>query len=271
MVVAIIALLVSILLPSLQRAREQAMMAPCAANLHQLGIGLTMYVEDHRGRLPHICFQVAGHDSGDRWFNLISPYMGFGLKNPDDRFGENYLRCLQMAAYPEVFRTYGTNYLSVFRYEQVYGHQGSANLDDVPSRIMLAADTICRNWGLGDINENNLALFMGLRRNEWYSMNADMDGDGFNDTFKQYLSESGPYGAFGFVHPGSSSVHRWKYAFFSGSQQYRGAANALYKLRKFNFALEISVVQGAGVAFSLAAAVVTRKSLWSSHGPRNSA
>ena len=228
-VVAIIALLVSILLPSLQRAREQAMMAPCAANLHQLGLGLTMYAEDHRGRLPHICRQEFGHDSGDRWFNLISPYMGFGFKYPDDRFGENYLRCPQMAPYPEVYRTYGTNYLAVFRYEKVYGQPGSANLDDVPSRIMLAADKISRDWGMGEINANLLANFSGLRRNEWHQLNADMDGDGHNDTFKQFLAASGPYTGLGFVHPGSTNAHRWKYAFFSGSQQFRGAANTLFK------------------------------------------
>ena len=227
-VVAIIALLVSILLPSLQRAREQAMMAPCAANLHQLGIGLTMYTEDNRYRLPHIYRNFYGHDSGERWFNLISPYMGFGFKYPDDRFGENYLRCPQQKA-PEVIRTYGANYLAVFRYQDTYSQEGSAHIDQVPSHIMLAADRVCRDWGVGDVNGNQLAVFMGLRFNEWHSLNADMDGDGFNDTYKQYLTDSGPYGGFGFVHPGGSNAHRFRYAFFGGSQQFRGAANTLYK------------------------------------------
>ena len=53
-VVAIIAILISILLPSLQRAREQAKTAVCASNLRQLGLATTYYIEDNRGHLPYI-------------------------------------------------------------------------------------------------------------------------------------------------------------------------------------------------------------------------
>ncbi len=53
-VVAIIAILISILLPSLQRAREQAKTAVCASNLRQLGLATTYYIEDNHGRLPYI-------------------------------------------------------------------------------------------------------------------------------------------------------------------------------------------------------------------------
>lgn len=42
-VVAIIALLTAILLPSLKRARGQAQATVCASNLHQLGLGLALY------------------------------------------------------------------------------------------------------------------------------------------------------------------------------------------------------------------------------------
>jgi prepilin-type N-terminal cleavage/methylation domain-containing protein len=42
-VVAIIALLVAILLPSLAKAREQARSAVCKSNIHQMGVGLTLY------------------------------------------------------------------------------------------------------------------------------------------------------------------------------------------------------------------------------------
>ena len=102
-------------------------------------------------------------------------------------------------------------------------------MDQVPSHIILSADRICRDWGMGDINGNLLAGFSGLRRNEWHQLNADMDNDGFNDTFKQYISESGPYNGLGFVHPGGNSAHRFRHAFFGGSQQFRGAAQTLYK------------------------------------------
>jgi type II secretory pathway pseudopilin PulG len=47
-VVSIIALLISILLPSLQQAREQAKMAVCGSNLHQLALGLQYAFEEHQ-------------------------------------------------------------------------------------------------------------------------------------------------------------------------------------------------------------------------------
>ncbi len=49
-VVAIIALLISILLPSLSRARRQARTVQCQAHLHQIGLGLFMYAEQHKGK-----------------------------------------------------------------------------------------------------------------------------------------------------------------------------------------------------------------------------
>jgi len=49
-VVAIIALLVSILIPALTRAKDQARRAVCAAHLHQQMMGVTSYTNDHAGR-----------------------------------------------------------------------------------------------------------------------------------------------------------------------------------------------------------------------------
>jgi len=51
-VVAIIALLVTILLPSLARAREQSKRAVCASNLHQMGLGCLSYASAHKGIGP---------------------------------------------------------------------------------------------------------------------------------------------------------------------------------------------------------------------------
>ena len=51
-VIAIIALLMGILLPSLQRARQQARMISCGSNMRQLVFGLVTYAEDNDSRLP---------------------------------------------------------------------------------------------------------------------------------------------------------------------------------------------------------------------------
>jgi prepilin-type N-terminal cleavage/methylation domain-containing protein len=52
-VVAIIALLISILLPSLGAAKELARSAACMSNIRQLGFGAGMYQAEHRGWIPH--------------------------------------------------------------------------------------------------------------------------------------------------------------------------------------------------------------------------
>jgi len=52
-VIGIIALLMSILMPSLSRAREQANAIKCANDIRQLATGMTMYVADSKGALPY--------------------------------------------------------------------------------------------------------------------------------------------------------------------------------------------------------------------------
>jgi len=45
-VIAIIAILAAILFPVFSQAREKARQASCLSNMRQLGIALTMYMED---------------------------------------------------------------------------------------------------------------------------------------------------------------------------------------------------------------------------------
>jgi len=53
-VVAIIALLIAILLPSLGSARRQARTVVCLANLSQLGLASQLYADQNRGFLPQV-------------------------------------------------------------------------------------------------------------------------------------------------------------------------------------------------------------------------
>jgi Tfp pilus assembly protein PilE len=55
-VIGIIALLISILLPALNAAKERANRVKCSSNLRQIGQGLLLYANDNKGIYPH-----AGH------------------------------------------------------------------------------------------------------------------------------------------------------------------------------------------------------------------
>jgi prepilin-type N-terminal cleavage/methylation domain-containing protein/prepilin-type processing-associated H-X9-DG protein len=51
-VIGIIALLISILMPALSKAREQAQRTKCLSNLHTAGLALNMYANENHQRLP---------------------------------------------------------------------------------------------------------------------------------------------------------------------------------------------------------------------------
>ena len=61
-VIGIIAVLISILLPALSRARRSAYALQCGSNMRQIATGLIMYINDNKGRLPP-CLVSAGGDA----------------------------------------------------------------------------------------------------------------------------------------------------------------------------------------------------------------
>ncbi len=83
-VIAIIAILAAILFPVFAQAREKARQTTCLSNLRQLGVGLTMYMQDHDEK----CFFFAhdrdlsrtrptapiGATRENRWWNQILSY-----------------------------------------------------------------------------------------------------------------------------------------------------------------------------------------------------
>jgi prepilin-type N-terminal cleavage/methylation domain-containing protein len=57
-VIGIIALLISILLPALNAAKERANRVKCASNLRQIGQGLMLYANDNKGQYPRVKYNA---------------------------------------------------------------------------------------------------------------------------------------------------------------------------------------------------------------------
>ena len=75
-VIGIIALLISILLPSLNQAREQAKATQCLSNVRQLGLAFLMYVNENKGYFPsRNASRSQGHRPGDwiYWQEVLPP------------------------------------------------------------------------------------------------------------------------------------------------------------------------------------------------------
>jgi prepilin-type processing-associated H-X9-DG protein len=77
-VIAIIALLLAILMPSLRMARDQAKSVTCRNNLKQIGLAFTLYTEDNEGKFPR---------NGGVWIVKFLPYIG-GQGDKDEDYRE---------------------------------------------------------------------------------------------------------------------------------------------------------------------------------------
>jgi prepilin-type N-terminal cleavage/methylation domain-containing protein/prepilin-type processing-associated H-X9-DG protein len=87
-VIAIIGILAAMLLPALGRAREKAKMAQCVSNLHQLGMAMAMWWDDHNQHFMPLSDGPPVGTLTNTWPILLLPYVA-NARNvyhcPDDR------------------------------------------------------------------------------------------------------------------------------------------------------------------------------------------
>ncbi len=169
-VIGIIALLISILLPALNKARESANAVACASNLRQIGLAFHQYTQDNKGSLPSF-----GPDTNINplWPALINPYLN---STTGEEPGRDYMRCPVMtrgtADYPDnTLNTYGVNYCQVFSYDLADGTKpwyapGTKKITKLLPDTFLAAD----------------AVHLLVYSPQVWTFNADFDGNGTNDT-----------------------------------------------------------------------------------------
>ena len=77
-VIAIIAMLMSILLPSLKKCREKSCQITCTNNLRQMGTGSMMYTADNADWLPVSGYNV---NYGTLWDSQLATYLQYNWEN----------------------------------------------------------------------------------------------------------------------------------------------------------------------------------------------
>jgi len=105
-VIGIIALLISILLPALNSAKERANRVKCASNLRQIGQGILLYANDNKGAYPRTRASV-GSTAAITYFRNSTesdPFRSGGGVGPfNDVTGSMFLLVRNADINPEVF------------------------------------------------------------------------------------------------------------------------------------------------------------------------
>jgi len=143
-VIAIISLLVSILMPSLSKAREHARRVVCMNQLKSIGLAVQMYVEDNKGQFPRK--KGAGPPPPPDIFppKLFCPYLGL------DDIDVHYEKCVFWCpSYTVSASPTALNYSMGYNYRLNSNH----SIDNIPriSQTVVYFDNPPRTGETGDM------------------------------------------------------------------------------------------------------------------------
>jgi prepilin-type N-terminal cleavage/methylation domain-containing protein/prepilin-type processing-associated H-X9-DG protein len=182
-VVAIIAVLVAMLLPALNRARETAKQVVCLSNQKSFGTALYMYIGENNSIFPYFMYdntKINGdYDYRTVWYNTLGVYMGLSMpteSNDKSNYREDIFKC---TADPEgrISANYGaytdpstpTSYRAPFVYRMFNGYT-------YPSVTIAGIDSPSELVAFG---ESKYFYF----NSPWqWKFDYDADGDGMYDS-----------------------------------------------------------------------------------------
>ncbi len=164
-VISIIAVLISLIMPSLRQAREAAQGTLCAGNIRQQGLALVNYSYEHRG---YVCAVPAG-SAGTRWMQIASPYFNgadpstYGTYDSpvgSPTYASNAIKALQcpstyrniqLQEYPAYIGpvSYGinTNFLGYVSWQEENPIKlTERNLEGRHTDLILTSDSVCASF-----------------------------------------------------------------------------------------------------------------------------
>lgn len=200
-VIGIIALLISILLPSLNKAREAANGVQCLSNLRQVGLAVRQYSDENKGFLPPAMgkeFDSTGTFRFIYWPERIAHYIN--KKNTTLQVGVNYLRCPSRGEDAEF--TYGINYGYLEQLGPWYRLLSSPNFPFVGRKLSRCKVTwflFTDTWGNIPTYPLASSVALILTPAVW-PLNEDWDKEKPEDSNSAYIPFTGPYNGIAAVH-----------------------------------------------------------------------
>jgi len=182
-VIGIIALLISILLPSLNRARETANRVKCASNLRQIGQAILLYANENKGAYPRTFTAIAA---------TVSPTWGTGTPGSSDPFLNNsgVMNNDVTAAFFLLMRT-----------------------QDITSEVFTCPSSNAEKWDFGGgantaLNWSNWNSTAGVLKNLSYSyQNPYPDQNAVSSGFKLNTSISAEFAVASDINPGTTGTN----------------------------------------------------------------
>lgn len=184
-VIGIIALLISILLPSLSRARETANRVKCASNLRQLGQAMLLYAQNNREAFPRTVYNSTaaptwGTPTGQTSSTAADPFRGVAGSNQPSANDVS-------AALYLVLRT-----------------------QDITSEVFTCPSSNAERWdfGGGTNTAQNYTNWTDVRRNLSYSLqNPYPNNTAISSGFKWNTTLSAEFAIASDLNPGTSGTN----------------------------------------------------------------
>lgn len=210
-VIGIIALLISVLLPTLGRAREAANKVQCASNMRQYGVAIYQYAIANNSHYPFFSDNVTINLPETHWWNTLAPYLKYKQQLDTDYYKSLYggieiqakiRKCPSDPDNVAIGPNYGGYRMGAAR---PFGPiiYGKNSINDTSRGVKLNQVRKPSEWFL--MLETHSPYFMMYPPNNW-TFNADGDGDGKLDVFAYWLGWNPYNGGAPKVHRGSSNA-----------------------------------------------------------------